>query len=102
MIFSSRVARRGRDKPRRSRFTIVVESTCWKIIKVAGDEQSNEERVFKIQAEAWLTEKDVSALRDVIATPRGKQSRIRRKGKSICEENKRSAREKRKERQAST
>ena len=99
---SSRVARRGRGRPRRSRPTIVVGNTTWEVIKVAGDEQSGEGRVFKVQAEAWLAEKNISSLRDVIATYRGKQGPTRRKRKSIYRGKRRSARGKTEERQAST
>ncbi|KAI4192512.1 MAG: hypothetical protein LQ350_008634 [Teloschistes chrysophthalmus] len=62
------VARRGRGRPRRSRPAIVVGNTTWEVTKVAGDEQSGEGPVFKVQAEAWLAEKDVSSLRNAIAT----------------------------------
>ena len=102
MASSPRVARRGRGRPRRSRPTIVVGNTCWEVTKVAGDEQSGEGRVFKVQAEAWLAEKDVSSLRDAIATYWAKQGRTRRKRKSICGGKRRSARGKREERQTST
>ena len=72
MISSPHIAHRGRGRPRRSRPTIVVGNTYWEVTKVAGDEQSGEGRVFKVQAEAWLAEKDVSSLRDAIATYWGK------------------------------
>ncbi|KAI4192966.1 MAG: hypothetical protein LQ350_008522 [Teloschistes chrysophthalmus] len=95
MASSPRVARRGRGRPRRSRPTIVVGNTSWEVTKVAGDEQSGEGRVFKVQAEAWLAEKDVSSLRDAIATYWGKQGPTRRKRKSICGGQRRSARRRR-------
>ncbi|KAL8799826.1 MAG: hypothetical protein Q9200_007435 [Gallowayella weberi] len=92
MASSPRVARRGRGRPRRSRPTIVVGNTTWEVTKVAGDEQSGEGRVFKVQAEAWLAEKDVSSLRDAIAMYRAKPGPTRKKRKSICGEQRRSAR----------
>ncbi|KAI4222239.1 MAG: hypothetical protein L6R40_008597, partial [Gallowayella cf. fulva] len=96
MASSPRVARRGRGRPRRTRPTIIVGNTTWEVTKVAGDEQSCEGRVFKVQAEAWLAEKDVSSLRDAMATYRSKQGCTRRKRKSICGGQRRSARRKRK------
>ncbi|KAL8831579.1 MAG: hypothetical protein Q9191_000788 [Dirinaria sp. TL-2023a] len=102
MASSLPLARRGRGRPRCSRPTIVVGTTCWEVTKVAGDEQSSKGRIFKVQAEAWLAEKDVSSLRDAIATYWGKQGRTRRKRKIICGGKRRSARGKREERQAST
>ncbi|KAI4260742.1 MAG: hypothetical protein LQ352_000134 [Teloschistes flavicans] len=95
MASSPRVARIGRGRPRRSRPTIVVGKTTWEVTKVAGDEQSGEGPVLKVQAEAWLAEKDLPALRDVIAIYRGKQGPTRRKRKSICGGQRRSARRKR-------
>ncbi|KAI4218381.1 MAG: hypothetical protein L6R36_008984 [Xanthoria steineri] len=102
LMASSRVARRGRGRPRRSRPTIVVGNTTWEVTKVAGDEQSSEGPALKVQAEAWLAEKDLPALRDVIAIYRGNQGSTRRKRKSIYGGKRRSARGKRVERQAST
>ncbi|KAL8794593.1 MAG: hypothetical protein Q9182_007609 [Xanthomendoza sp. 2 TL-2023] len=49
---SPRITGRGRGRPQRSRPTIVVGNTTWEVTKVAGDEQSDEGRVFKVQAEA--------------------------------------------------
>ena len=63
---------------------ITVCNTTWEVTKIAGDEQSGEGRILKIQAEAWLAEEDLLALRDAIATYRGKQGRTRGKRKSIC------------------
>ncbi|KAL8809568.1 MAG: hypothetical protein Q9223_007908 [Gallowayella weberi] len=92
---SPRMTGRGRGRPRRSRPTIVVGNITWEVTKVAGDEQSDEGRVFKVQAEAWLAEKDVSSLRDAIAMYRAKQGPTRRKRKSICGGQRRSARRRR-------
>ena len=91
MASSPRVAR-TRGRPRRSRPTIVVGTTTWEVTKVAGDEESGEGRVFKVQAEAWLAEKEVSSLCDAIATYRSKQGCTRRKRKSICGAQRRSSR----------
>ena len=71
---------------------ITVGNTAWEVTKIAGDQQSGEGRVLKVQAEAWLAEKDLSALRDAIAIYRGKQGRTRGKRKSICGGRRRSAR----------
>ena len=98
MASSPRMARRGRGRPRRSRPTIVVGNTTWEVTKVAGDEHSGEGPVLKVQAEAWLVEKDLPALRNVIAIYRGKQGPTRRKRKSIYRGKRRSARGKKVER----
>ncbi|KAL9026177.1 MAG: hypothetical protein Q9196_005114 [Gyalolechia fulgens] len=63
-----RMVRRGRGRPPRSRTAIT----------------SGEGRVLKVQAEAWLAEEDLLALREAIAAYRGKQGRKRGKRKSIC------------------
>lgn len=97
-----RIARRGRGRPRRSRSAITVGNATWEVTKIAGDEQLGKGRVLKVQAEAWLAEEDLPALRDAIATYRGTQGRTRGKRKSICGGQRRSARGKREERQAST
>ncbi|KAL2052497.1 hypothetical protein ABVK25_007369 [Lepraria finkii] len=92
---SPRVARRCRGRPRRSGPAITVGNTTWEITKIAGDQQSGEGRVLKVQADTWLIEKDLSALRDAIAIYRGKQNRTRGKRKSICGGKRRTARQKR-------
>ncbi|KAI4193559.1 MAG: hypothetical protein LQ350_008259 [Teloschistes chrysophthalmus] len=84
MASSPRVACRGRGKPRYSRPKVVVGNTTWEVTKVAGHEQSGEEQLFKVQAEAWLAEKETSSLRDAIATYQSKQGCTRKKRKSIC------------------
>ena len=79
---NSPMARRGRGRPPHSRTAITVCNAVWEVTKIAGDEQTGEGRVFKVQAEAWLAEEDLLALREAIATYRGKQGRKRGKGKS--------------------
>ncbi len=87
-----RMVCRGRGRPPRSRTAITVCNAVWEVTKIAGDEQSGEGRVLKVQAEAWLVEEDLLALREAIATYRGKQGRKRGKRKSICGRQRRSAR----------
>lgn len=81
------MARRGRDRPPRSRTAITVCNAVWEVTKIAGDKQSGEGRVLRVQFEAWLAEEDLLALRDAIATYWGQQGR-----KSICGGKRRSAR----------
>ena len=76
------MARRGRGRPRRNRIAIAMGNAIWEVTKIAGDEQSNEGRVLKVQAEAWLAEEDLPSLQDAIAEYRGKQGRTRGKRKS--------------------
>ncbi|CAO1606377.1 hypothetical protein XANCAGTX0491_009874 [Xanthoria calcicola] len=89
---SPRMVRRGRGRPPRSRTAITVCNAVWEVTKIAGDEQAGEGRVLKVQAEAWLAEEDLLALREAIAAYRGKQGRKRGKRKSICGGQRRSAR----------
>ena len=90
--FTSPMARRGRGRPPRSRTAITVCNAVWEVIKIAGDKQTGEGRVLKVQAEAWLAEEDLLALREAIAKYRGKQGRKRGKRKSICGGQRRSVR----------
>lgn len=89
------MARRGPGRPRCNRAAITVGNAVWEVTKIAGDEQSGEGRVLKVQAETWLAEEDLPALRDAIATYRGKQGRTRGKRKSICGERRRTPRRRR-------
>ena len=65
---------------------ITVGNTAWEVTKIAGDQQSGDGWILKVQAEAWLAEEGGFALRDAIAIHRGKQGRKRGKRKSICED----------------
>ncbi|KAI4135949.1 MAG: hypothetical protein LQ347_000235 [Umbilicaria vellea] len=86
-----RIARRGCGRPRRSRTAITVGNAIWEVTKIARDKQLGEGQVLKVQAEAWLAEKDLPSLQDAIATYQGKQGRMRGKRKIICGGKRRSA-----------
>lgn len=73
----------------------MVGNAVWEVTRIAGDEQSGQRRVLKVQAKAWLAEEDLPALRDAIAAYRGTQGRTRGKRKSICGGQRRSARRRR-------
>ena len=91
------MARRDRGRPCCSRTAITVGNVVWKVTKIAGDQQSGEGRILKVQAEAWLAEEDLPVLRGVIEIYRAKQGRTRDKRKGICRGKRRSARGKREE-----
>ncbi|KAL9580022.1 MAG: hypothetical protein Q9212_004739 [Teloschistes hypoglaucus] len=75
------MVRIGRGRPPRSRTAITICNGVWKVTKIAGDEQSGEGRILKVQAEAWLAEEDLLVLQEVIAAYRDKQGRKRGKRK---------------------
>ena len=98
----TQVVRRGRGRPRRNRPAIAASNAVWEVTKIARDKPSSDGWLVKVQAEAWLVEKDLPSLQNAIAAYRGKQGRTEGKRKSIFGGERRSARGKREKHRACT
>lgn len=71
---------KARGRPRRHRPTILAESANWAVNKIHGDMRTVQGRLLKVEATAWIAEKDLSNLHDFIAeyrrTLEGKEKKI--------------------------
>ena len=75
---------RRRGRPRYDPITIELGNRCWEVKKIVGDRQEGHDVCFKIQAEAWISQKDILPTPELVAAFRRQQTRPRRKRKIIC------------------